>query len=502
MPPDTPSNVYEARGRWFVRVSLGGGKRLARLLEHAKTQAEAEERGRVIAKLVSDLRSVAEADETLREAIENNVKKTVTEAAAASDTVLAVIVEGVRGFCAGRGVKLKHLPPAKGAQRFRDVAKAWTSGALAKRFPDYVKTKRTAKGDAYTFDVVNEADAGGGVKFGDLFLAEIRIEHVDAVMATLPANLQPATRRQYVQAIRKLLSYGVHPLRQIDRNPIVREHMPKARRSLAKGQLRPAEEARLCGATKAPILDRMVLAFCHREGPRLSEAVGLEWSDVDLNLGVVTLDENKTDDPRAWDLGADVVRALERWRKRNPEARWVFQAADGKPHNVEKLAARFREYLGADYAKIDRPELLERTASRIPLRAHDTRGAFITHALACGRTEAWVTDRTGHKSSQMVYGYKQAARTAAAIGLGWWAPMDEAIPEVAAEVAAAPERPDEGSGAKSAESDQKPKWRNRQTPPIQNGERAYRGAGNAERNGPGLSGRSGLGCPRRCLAAG
>jgi hypothetical protein len=42
----------------------------------------------------------------------------------------------------------------------------------------------------------------------------------------------------------------------------------------------------------------------------------------------------------------------------------------------------------------------------------------VTLALACGRTEAWVTDRTGHKSSAMIARYKRSARFAAELKLG------------------------------------------------------------------------------------
>jgi|GEM_PF-2665124 hypothetical protein len=63
-------------------------------------------------------------------------------------------------------------------------------------------------------------------------------------------------------------------------------------------------------------------------------------------------------------------------------------------------------------------------------RARHLRGTFVTLALAAGRTEAWVTDRTGHRSSAMIYLYKRAARTASELGLGWLAPLDESIPEL------------------------------------------------------------------------
>jgi integrase len=64
------------------------------------------------------------------------------------------------------------------------------------------------------------------------------------------------------------------------------------------------------------------------------------------------------------------------------------------------------------------------------LWTHNLRTTFITLALAAGRSETWVADRTGHKSSQMINRYRQAARTATEIGLGWLVNMASAIPEL------------------------------------------------------------------------
>jgi hypothetical protein len=50
--------------------------------------------------------------------------------------------------------------------------------------------------------------------------------------------------------------------------------------------------------------------------------------------------------------------------------------------------------------------------------------------LALGRSEAWITDRTGHRSSQMIYTYKRAARTHAELGLGSFVSLHEAVPEL------------------------------------------------------------------------
>ena len=70
-------------------------------------------------------------------------------------------------------------------------------------------------------------------------------------------------------------------------------------------------------------------------------------------------------------------------------------------------------------AGVTRAQLFESNESRLAIRAHDLRATFVTVSLALGKTEAWITDRTEHRSSQMIYAYKRAARTYAELGLGF-----------------------------------------------------------------------------------
>lgn len=93
------------------------------------------------------------------------------------------------------------------------------------------------------------------------------------------------------------------------------------------------------------------------------------------------------------------------------------------------VAGRLRDYLRE--AGVTRVQLFESNDKRVPLRAHDLRASFVTVNLALGKTEAWITDRTGHRSSQMIYRYKRAARTHAELNLGGFLPLQEAIPELA-----------------------------------------------------------------------
>lgn len=128
-----------------------------------------------------------------------------------------------------------------------------------------------------------------------------------------------------------------------------------------------------------------------------------------------------------------VVRALIAWKKvhPNPKANRNSRVIDGKP---------FARLLRADLqvAKVKRAELYLKGKNRLMIRAHELRGTFVTLSLANERTEAWVQDRTGHTSSNMINLYRGTARTAAELGLGELLPLDVAIPELRSKARTAP----------------------------------------------------------------
>jgi integrase len=209
--------------------------------------------------------------------------------------------------------------------------------------------------------------------------------------------------------------------------------VPKPGAQKAKAFVYPDEERLLLSCAGVPLSLRLLYGFLAREGMRKSEALALTWADLDLKCGTVSLDENKSDDPRTWALGEDVVAALRVWRDMHAGAsRKTPVVVDGDGTALHAHAVRpddFRAHLRL--AGVTRPQLFERTASRQPIRIHDLRGTFVTLALAEGRSETWVADRTGHKSSQMINRYRRAARSAGELGLGWLAPLSAAIPELA-----------------------------------------------------------------------
>ncbi|WP_437924649.1 hypothetical protein WMF37_37345 [Sorangium sp. So ce291] len=109
----------------------------------------------------------------------------------------------------------------------------------------------------------------------------------------------------------------------------------------------------------------------------------------------------------------------------------LFVNEDGERFSVEQAAERLRAHL--QLGGIDRPELFEASDERQQVRAHDARSTFITVALPNGRSETWVADRTGDRSSVMIQRCRRAARTFADLGRGELASLAEAIPELGGE---------------------------------------------------------------------
>lgn len=423
MPRKATGNIYFSAGRWYARVKIGAKERPNFQLPTCTSEEQADARREVLATLAVKLRAT--------DTVTVDVARGLLQRAAEADAKgLEVVSRAVDAVCSGAAQRKPPDAPSD-AITFQKFGEMWTSGELARLYPDHVRTKRSVEDDVYrlerhVYPIV-----------GPVALASFSLADAQAVMRSLPPR-SAATRRHVAQLMHRLLGIAVFPACIITAHPLPKGFLPKVGPSKAKGWLYPDEDARLLACTRIPLCWRVLYGYLHREGPRLSEAAALDIADVDLERGVNTLDKNKTDDPRAWVLSPGMASALRAWRALRgdpPRSAPLFVDEDGERIGEARHADRFREHL--KLAGIDRPELFERSEARMWIRLHDTRATFITIALACGRSETWVADRSGHKSSAMINRYRRAARTAAELGLGDLAPMDEAIPELRGEPAGA-----------------------------------------------------------------
>lgn len=107
------------------------------------------------------------------------------------------------------------------ALTFRKFAEGWTSGELAKEYPDAVRSKRTAADDEsrlekHVYDVIGSTE-----------LAKVTLDDSLAVMRKLPPELSPASRRHVAQLMSRVFAMAVLPCRLIPASPIPRGFLPK-----------------------------------------------------------------------------------------------------------------------------------------------------------------------------------------------------------------------------------------------------------------------------------
>jgi integrase len=397
-----PLTLERIADGWSVRLRFGNGQR-GRFVLPLASKAEAERRANALVELAAGLAKAGlhvEAPVILR--------KGATQTTTAG---FAEVERFARELCgAAKAVEKAGLA----ALTFQQLGELWTSGELHRRHPDHVKLKGTAKSDAQRLGRLYKT-------IGSIPLRAFTLPDAEAAMRALPADIEPATRRHYGQLMAKVLKLAVYPCKVIGQTPLPAGFLPKAGAKKAKANLYPVEDETLLGCTKVPLSFRLLYGFLAREGMRYGEAMRLTWADLDLGRGAVTLDINKSDDPRAWALSPGVAATLAASRPDDSgDDALVFARAMS-----DRAAELFREHLAL--AGLDRPELFRRSASRVPIRVHDLRGTFVTLALADGKSESWVADRTGHRSSQMINAYRRAARTAAELGLGSLKPLNEAL---------------------------------------------------------------------------
>jgi integrase len=415
---------YTRRGKHYIRVTDRTGHRTGERAPWASSRQEAIERGKLVQTWVNALRAAGQDD---------FVGKVIEQGALASTPErLAAVAHNVEVLTAGRFDRIEPAKKKGGPVTFRTFAERWTSGELARLYPDNVKEKSSAEDD------VERLEKHVYPHVQDVPMASFTRAHADGVMAKVPRTLKRGTRRHVAQLINRVLHLAVFT-DEIKSHPLPRGWLPRASPSdeTAKEALLPSEEAKLLGGrskdgkTVVPLEYRVLYAFFDREGMRKGEAERLTWGDVDIERGIMSLDENKTNRPRSWVLCPDVVKMLAAWKEiSGGKLGRVFPGiTDWGP-----LAETYRGHCAA--VGIDRARLFQKKHNKLRLRAHDMRAFFTTAAMFADRDMLWITDRTGHTSITMLRRYQRDMRSWRELGE---APADAsvAIPEIAAAFAAA-----------------------------------------------------------------
>jgi integrase/recombinase XerD len=223
-------------------------------------------------------------------------------------------------------------------------------------------------------------------------LADVSTEELERYLAELrAAGLSAATVARRTAAARSFFRHLVLLGRRAD-NPAAAVALPRKRRQLPR-TLSPSEVERLidaaAGTTPRSLRDRGLVELLYGAGLRVSEAVGLAKTDVDLEQRIVRA-TGKGNKERIVPLGRPAAEALRRYLGR------------GRPH----LDRRHRPelFLNAQGGALTRAGVflvLRRLALKAgldPERVHPhlLRHSFATHLLEGGADLRSVQEMLGH----------------------------------------------------------------------------------------------------------
>jgi integrase/recombinase XerC len=266
------------------------------------------------------------------------------------------------------------------------------------RFLQYLRVERNASEHtvkSYREDLTALADymtAPGGQcpEAGGLTVFDLR----GYVTALHEAGYAKATIARRLASLRSFFRFG-------QREGWVKTNPAKPLRNPRQGRTLPhflsaADIARLLGAppTDCPmgLRDRAILETMYSAGLRVSESVGLEQADLDLEAGILRI-RGKGRRERLSPIGSYAARALRRWlavrrlHRRQPAGPKapVFVNRFGRRLTTRSVGRMLEKYL----------KLTGLDARTSP---HSLRHSFATHLLDRGADIRSVQELLGHKS--------------------------------------------------------------------------------------------------------
>lgn len=259
----------------------------------------------------------------------------------------------------------------------------------------YLFGKRQTYADA---NVAYQAFRGGDLRFfdsiavelGDMFVHEIAQEHIDAVARKLyPNGANSTLNRQVYTPISAVLKHA-SASGYCERVSIRRPKQPKGRlESLS------VNEAEGLLAASSPHLRPLIL-FMLLTGARSSEAMNLDWRDVDLSNAQVTFQLTKNGERRSVPLHPSLVAALAALSTKTGK---VFRTPRGKAYTPRKNGGGgFRKAFASTAGKAGVPWCTP----------HHLRHTWATWHYQRNRNLIELQILGGWKSTQMVMRYAHA----------------------------------------------------------------------------------------------
>ncbi|HEY6419965.1 MAG TPA: tyrosine recombinase XerC [Candidatus Binataceae bacterium] len=248
------------------------------------------------------------------------------------------------------------------------------------------KVRADGRDDSSGADINNDINT-------DIDIASIDADDIRQYLAHLMKTAKRATVQRRLSAIKAFFRYRENALGEP--SPARTLRSPKSERRLPvileQDEVRRLIEIKIDGeqVPAAALRDRAIIETLYSAGLRVSELVGLNWQDVDEDLGMVMVRSGKGNKDRLVPIGEPALDALMEWRRAMPIA-WepggpVITNLRGTrltTRSVEKIVARRLAAAGISSA----------------LTPHGLRHCFATHMLKNGADLRSIQEMLGHAS--------------------------------------------------------------------------------------------------------
>jgi integrase/recombinase XerC len=265
-------------------------------------------------------------------------------------------------------------------------------GSLSKVLRASANTVKSYRGDLLSFRAfLIERGAAANPDGTDVSVGAIDPDHIRGYLTYLMKRATRATAQRHLAAIksffrhREITAGTANPARGL-RSPRRESHLPAILRETEVAELigeRPAE------GDRAGFRDRAMAETLYSTGLRISELVGLNWADLDLEMSMLRVRHGKGNKERIVPIGEPAIEALHAWHRNLPVPGGpggpIFTNLRGgriSTRSVETIVAR----------------LLARSGVQNRITPHGLRHSFATHLLDHGADLRSIQEMLGHAS--------------------------------------------------------------------------------------------------------
>ncbi len=219
----------------------------------------------------------------------------------------------------------------------------------------------------------------------------ITTDHIRGYLSEAMKTLSRATVQRRLFAIkaffrwRETMAGAPSPARAL-RSPRTQRRLPAI---LPENGVRRLIEADSENASPAALRNRAILETLYSSGLRVSELTGLNWRDIDDEVGMVLVRSGKGNKDRMVPIGEPALDALKAWRRAMPKA-WELDGPVITNLRGGRLTTRAVENILA--------QRIVAAGLGTSITPHGLRHCFATHLLNSGADLRSIQEMLGHAS--------------------------------------------------------------------------------------------------------